>query len=420
MARNYEDWLRAYSIYTSALEAPAKFHFWSGVSAIAGALQGKCWIDMGKWKWKPNFYIIFVAPPGIIGKSTTSSISISLLRGVDGVFFGPDSTTWQSLLDVFVESAIDYPMPNGDLYPMASITLSISELGVFLDPQNREQMDMLVHMWDGADAPLRRRTRADGEKFIRNPWLNLIGCTTPAWIAEYFPEYAIGGGFTSRAILLFGDHKRNLTAYPRRAKDAHTIEKMKETLLDDLKTMSRLSGEFALTESAFKWGEEWYEQHWMNIPDHLRDARMGGYVARKQTHIHKLAMILSVARRDDLTITETELSHAENVLTSLESDLPRIFSNIGDSREAKVTQFVLQQLGRYSPIKRSELWRRLYTNMSLQDFDTALSSLIQAEIVAMSSTGPEVVVRLLVPQDKPAQSPDMDPVDFARVVSRGT
>src|SRR3990172_8994626 len=98
MARNVSDWLQGYIEYTANLEAPDKFHFWTGVATIAGALQGKCWVDMGKWKWKPNFYIIFVAPPGIIGKSTTADVGIGLLREIEGIHFGPMSATWQALL----------------------------------------------------------------------------------------------------------------------------------------------------------------------------------------------------------------------------------------------------------------------------------------------------------------------------------
>ena len=56
--RQYDNWIRAYLEYTKYLEAPDSFHFWAGVSAIAGALRGKVFFDMGYFKWKPNFFII--------------------------------------------------------------------------------------------------------------------------------------------------------------------------------------------------------------------------------------------------------------------------------------------------------------------------------------------------------------------------
>ena len=51
---------------------------WVGVSTIAGALRRKVWIDQAYFKWYPNFYIILVAPPGIVAKSTTASLGMRL------------------------------------------------------------------------------------------------------------------------------------------------------------------------------------------------------------------------------------------------------------------------------------------------------------------------------------------------------
>ena len=118
--RYAKDWLRAYVEYTRNLEAPDKFHFWSAVATIAGALRGKVWIDMGYWRWKPNFFIIFVAPPGIVAKSTTIGNGIELLREVDGIHLGPDSCTWQGITDSFRDSFVGHPMPDGGILPMSA------------------------------------------------------------------------------------------------------------------------------------------------------------------------------------------------------------------------------------------------------------------------------------------------------------
>src|SRR5574343_321589 len=71
MPRNYQNWLRAYVAFTADSESPDDFHFWTGVATIAGALRRRVWIDMRKFQWTPNFYIILVGPPGIATKSTS-------------------------------------------------------------------------------------------------------------------------------------------------------------------------------------------------------------------------------------------------------------------------------------------------------------------------------------------------------------
>ena len=97
MSRIFPNWLDAYTQYTSDLEAPLRVHFWVGVSTIAGALRRRVWIEQPKFDWTPNFYIVLVGPPGVIGKSTCMSAGIGLLEQIKGIHFGPDSLTWQAL-----------------------------------------------------------------------------------------------------------------------------------------------------------------------------------------------------------------------------------------------------------------------------------------------------------------------------------
>src|SRR3990167_4389771 len=104
MTRQLEDWIAAYLDYTQHSEAPSKFHFWTAVSTIAGALRKKCWFDMGYFKWSPNFYIILVAPSGVATKSTTMRIGMNFLRRLPDVSMGPNTLTWQSLLPALNEA----------------------------------------------------------------------------------------------------------------------------------------------------------------------------------------------------------------------------------------------------------------------------------------------------------------------------
>lgn len=60
-----EGWLKTYVHHQRHSEAPTAFHFWSGVSTIAGALRRKVWTDHRYYQYTPNFYILLVAPPGL-------------------------------------------------------------------------------------------------------------------------------------------------------------------------------------------------------------------------------------------------------------------------------------------------------------------------------------------------------------------
>src|SRR5881392_954145 len=133
MARNFSDWLEGFCDYAQFGEAPRNMYFWVGVSAIAGALRRKVWIDQAYFKWYPNFYIILVAPPGIVSKSTTAGLAMQLLRRVPGINFGPDVVTWQALVGSFQEASEMFPYGD-DYLPMCALTIESSEFGNLLNP----------------------------------------------------------------------------------------------------------------------------------------------------------------------------------------------------------------------------------------------------------------------------------------------
>lgn len=308
-------------------------HFWSGVSAIAGALRRKVWIDQAYFKWHANFYVVLVAPPGIVSKSTTAGIAISLLRKVPGIKFGPDVITWQALVGAFAEATESFQY-SGMHWPMSALTIESSEFGNLFDPQNKDMVDLFVTLWDGKQGAFTKVTKMSGNDTVQNPWINIIACTTPAWIAGNFPDYLIGGGFTSRCVFVYADEKEKYVAYPGLSvpKNLAAIE---SALIADLEHISvALAGPYVLDSAAVAWGEDWYRRHYENRPPHLDDERFGGYIARKQTHIHKLAMIVAASARDQQIIVPEDLATANSMVSDLEVDMTQVFAKIGRSDDS--------------------------------------------------------------------------------------
>lgn len=360
--------------------------FWCAVSAIAGALQRKVWIDMAYFSWFPNFYICLVAPPGVVSKSTTAGVAMNLLRKVPGIRFGPDIVTWPALVTAFAESTQAFEYQSA-WYTMSAMTLESSEFGNLLNPQDKEMVDLLVTLWDGKQGAMEKKTKHSGNDKIENPWINLIACTTPSWIAGNFPEYMIGGGFTSRTIFVYADKKAEFIAYPSKRVPAD-LDKMAEALVTDLTQISRLSGEYRLTEEAFAWGEEWYMQHNMAKHAHLDDDRFGGYLARKQTHIHKLAMVLAASESDALWIEPRHLAAAEAMVTALEPDMSMVFSKIGRSDESFHAERLLGFIRKMGRVEWVAAYQYIHKEFpGLREFENILNGLIRSGQVRIIQSG---------------------------------
>jgi len=385
--RYYDDWLKTFVEFSSYGEAPRKMLFWTGISTIAGALRRRVWIEQKYWQWIPNFYVILVAPPGIVSKSTTANIGMNLLRALKEIKFGPDVITWQALIASLEKATQADPNPlTGEFYPMSAVTFCSDELGNLLNPTDRDLVDALVTLWDGKQGAFTKETKTSGSNKIENPFVNIIGCTTPAWISGNFPEYMIGGGFTSRCVFIYADKKRQLVPYVDEVVPAN-FDEMKQKLVHDLEIISMMFGEFKLSETARVWGRAWYAEHWKNPPPNLTGDQFGGYLSRKQTHLHKLAMVLSAAQSDDLVITEQHLAAAADIVTNTEADMPKVFSRIGQTEITRGSFEIVYLVETYPGITQTALFKLLFRTLSFRDFIEALNGAINSNQVRSHQEG---------------------------------
>jgi predicted RNA-binding protein YlqC (UPF0109 family) len=392
--RNYRDWIKAYMEYAGFSEAPERMHFWTAVSTIAGALRRRVWIDMAYFKWHANHYIIFVAPPGIVSKSTTVAIGMDILRKVPGVNFGPDVVTWPALVTAFAACSESFEF-NGDWYNQCALTLESSEFGNLVNPTDREMIDLLVSLWDSKEGAFKKVTKGSGTDIVENPWINLIACTTPAWIAGNFPDYVIGGGFTSRCLFVYTETKEKLIAYPSRSvpKD---ITKKQEALVQDLEHIAtNLIGPYQLTADAIEWGELWYTEHYRRPPAALEgNDKFDGYLARKQTHLHKLAMVIAASQRDELSITANDLALANIMISDLEKDMPKVFAKIGRTAESIQAERFIQYIQKHRVVPYAQAYAFIHSHFpNLQNFEGILRGAINAGYLELSGSGIATVIK---------------------------
>ncbi len=312
---------------------------------IAGALRRKTFFDMGYFQWSPNFYTILVAPSGIVAKSTTMRLGTRLLKQVSDVSFGPNNLTWQSLPGALNDAAIARPNGNGELITESCLTFAASEFGSFLDPRDQGLLNVLVDLYDGQDVEWRKRTKGAGDEVVYHPWINLVAATTPSWIAENMGQIFVGGGFTSRCLFVYADKKRLLDAYPIETIQASLsgpeFKKLEEALAADLQDIATIEGQYTLSPDALTFGKEWYEKTQTDKELKLRLGQFDGYLARRQSHLHKLAMVLTAAQGSERIIQRDSLEKAALILDDIEQDMPLVLSGVETGEKSKYFTAVL-------------------------------------------------------------------------------
>jgi len=386
--RRLDNWIKAYLEYTKDSQSPLQFHFWTAIATISGALRRHVFFDQLHFKWHPNFYIIFVAKPGVANKSTTIDIGMQILSRLEGVFFGPESTTWQSLVQQMAESKSIVDYGDGVLIPQCAITVPVGEFGTFFNSKDNQMTDHLVSLWDGKKGKFEKKTKTSGSDEIINPWISIITGTTPSWLKSNFPDYMIGGGFMSRCIFVHGVEPRKIVAYLKeRKQEDRTAQlarqaELEQALLDDLYSISEMRGEFILDDEAYEYGEIWYNQLMKNPPQHLKAEMMQGYIQRKQAHVHKLAMVLACAESNDLILKKAHLEKAILMIDGLEKDLPKIFGSIGGTAEASITTEIYTYLSQQGPRDKSQIFKDFMHKYPSRFLDAAILTLAQAGMIS--------------------------------------
>lgn len=385
MARHYKDWLAAFLEYSEHMESPKFMRFWAGVSALGGALRKKVWVENFYFKWTPNFFVIFVAPPGIVAKSTTADVATDLLRGVAGIHFGPNSVTWQSLVTSFASSS-EYFKYGEEHVPMSAITLVARELGSLIDPRNKDVVNLFIELWDGAKT-YEKQTKMSGNDLVEGPWVNLLAATTPSWIVENIPASMIGGGLVSRCIFLYADKKEKFVAHPGK-NIPKGIQETRVKLIQDLEHISlNMVGPYEQTPQATAWEKAWYEDMWTKAETHYNDDQIMGYLVRKQAHVNKLSMVLAASKSDELVITEDIFRLADTMLIDIEADMAKVFEKIGKSETAVQAEKLLSVIRKSGGLSFEAAYRHVHTFFpDFQDFEGVLNGLIRSGQLEMKAS----------------------------------
>lgn len=339
MARHFSDWIKAYcDLLDGKTEAPRRFHFWSAVSCLAGALTRKVVLDETTYRYYPNFYIFLVSPPGVVKKTSTIYLALDFLRrlkeDVIHVNIGPDISTSEGLTNYISElkQEVVVGRTHGipDMNAQCACTLIIGEFGNLYKKENTALINLLTDLYDCSDVPLWKHTKTQGDDTIINPFMNIIAGTTPRFLQDEFGDQVGGWGLSSRIIFIYCNSKERYVYRPSKLLGGNEYIETREKLYEDLKQITQLAGEYSFTKTADAWAEHWYMQTERRTEEYVKQDNYSEWVAyflgRKQVHVHKLAMVLAAARRDDLMLHIEDLQDAAAHVDEVERELPAVFA----------------------------------------------------------------------------------------------
>jgi len=377
--RQLSNWITTYMEYTRGTESPEAYHFWTAVTVIGAATARQVSLDLNYFRIYPNFYTILVGPSGV-RKSAAAGIGIKLAEQA-GIKKFSDKITGAALIKDLSQCTVT--RITGNVAQLCSpMLIYASELGVFMGP-DAYGSGVVADLTDLYDCPGRweKKTISRGNEEIIGPFVSLFAATTPTSLKACIPPDAVGQGFTSRILFIWASQRRQRVPFPEFSAGDAMLQK---SLIKDLQHISTLKGEFSFTPDGF----DFYKTHYLQRPEpeeEFEDERLRGYASRKDMHLLKLCMALSIADRDDLKIGVKEVDAAIDAFKWLDEGLPAVFAGQGASSNSLDVTRVYEQIQKASrgggSISFGNLVKRNFNYTNRDGLTSTLLTLIESNAI---------------------------------------
>ena len=354
--------------YIEKTESPRKFWAWAGIFTLASALQRRVWLNFGIEDLYPNLYIMIVAPPGRCRKGAPLGLAKRILTKANIPVF-VDSPTKRALTKYLDElGKTSFFQIDGVPKPQCPLALISKELSSFMAVNPKEMIEVLTDLFDSHDV-WEYKTSEKGTDKLYGVCINCFFATTPSWMATNLPEEAIGGGFTSRFILVSGTDKDQFIPIP-----PIPSEKLYRELIKDIVHIGTLSGEFIWEPAAKLHYETWYYTIEKKVKATM-DERLHGFLERIHIMSLKVAMALHVSYSDRLVITLEDITRSIALLEEALNDAPAALSSHGRSDLGVDTDKVAMQIRTCGSIQYGDLVRMNYRNVRPEQLDQVIETL---------------------------------------------
>jgi hypothetical protein len=259
----------------------------------------------------------------------------------------------------------------------ASTLLVSTELSVFITA-SQFSITALSDLWDSKEGIYQYGTRGKGEFNIDSPCVSLLGGSAQEWLVKSVPADAVGGGFTRRVNFVFAPKKDKKVAWPK------TVQNITPLLVEDLRNISVLRGEFAFTPGARRLFERYYNSC---EPDEFDDEATAVYKTSKWANATKLAMCLSASRGDSMTINELDFQMSVNRIEEVAHDLKVIFRAVGESSLASASDKVIRFLEVRGYASRGEILACNWRNFTSNELDVILATFRESGMIGERTVG---------------------------------
>jgi Protein of unknown function (DUF3987) len=330
-------------------------------------------------------FTILVGRPGL-GKGAAVNPALMLLKEANTTSTLSDRVTIEYVLEKLSKGFPAQGIASGGGMTFgndASVLIFSPELSIFISA-SQFTLQILADLWDSREGDFSYGTRHKGDYKIKNPCVSMLAGSTQEWLTGSIPSSAVGGGFTRRCNFVFAKDRQTAIPWP-----VMNHSDIRDKLVNDLRHMSMLRGEFKIAPEAKLLFEEYYKKS--TEVDEYDDEATTAYKTSRWAHATKLAMAISVSRGDDLTISEADFTTAIERVDDVLKSINLVFRAVGESDLVEASDRVLKFIELKGLATKSDIIRANWRHISSADLDVVLQTFLQGGLLLERQQGNKIL-----------------------------
>lgn len=365
-----ETWIDRIVRSTKNLESPERYFWWSAISAISAVVRKRVFLDRaGHYKLYPNVYVALISKHSGLRKGVPVSLVAKLINEVNCTRVIEGRNSIQSVIQEFSRQVA---LEDGLVLSDAQGILISGEFDTMLvkDPDALTILTALYNTHEHG-GKWKNTLKGSGVESLKNPCISLLVASNETLFNNVVKEKDIEGGFMARTFIVMESKRRTINDLIDA--DPNIIDV--ETLVRELKEISKIEGEFVWSKGAKELYRPWYRE----LSEAEFDDRTGS-VDRLGDSVLKVAMLLNLAGERDLVLSE------DNILLSIQkcqeclSGIRQITRSSGISELAPQAKKIIDKLlsAPGNTLSRKKLLQRVWPDVDAMTLDRILETMTEA------------------------------------------
>jgi len=402
------NWLQTIVAQHEELESPRNFWYWSAIAAISAVVKDQIWINRQIYNLYPNIYVMLHADSGL-KKGPPISMARQLVKPVNNTRIISGRSSIQGILK---DLGTAYTQPGGKIQTKSVAFICSSELSSSI-VEDKVATKILTDLYDRQYNVGEWRSLLKMEAFnLKDPTITMLTATNEAMSEDFFTRSAIQGGYFARTFIVYEKERQNVNSlvYPLEFPVNYVNS------ADYLKEIAKLAGEFHPIAQLQKSDEFKYRKMkknreiWFNSVGILYDDWYDnfcelqkiqetkdetGTLNRFGDSVLKVAMLLSLANKPELRLTEDSMNEAIIECEKLLGNVRKTtMGRQGISQSALLKSLILMELLNRDnhQITRTVLMKKMWQNYeSVLEFDDMMQGFDASGMIVTSSVGNQIL-----------------------------